>query len=126
MAKKLMTEAESKIAAVLWAHPDMTMMEITRALEAETGWSKHTVTTLLKRMADKGTVRVDTSQGVRRYTAALPQSSVALEQTQALVHRMYGGKASELLKALVNSGSLSEQDLRQALSQVQENEAPPK
>ena len=34
----------------------MTLMELTRALYAKTGWSKQTIITLLNRMVEKGIV----------------------------------------------------------------------
>ncbi len=50
------TEAEWKILELLWQHGPRSMPEIIRALEPETGWTRHTVITLLKRMQAKGTV----------------------------------------------------------------------
>ena len=55
------TEAEWKIMEVLWESAPRTMSEITKALEPTTGWTRHTVITLLKRMQEKGTVAVDES-----------------------------------------------------------------
>ena len=48
------TEAEWKIMEVLWDHSPRTMSEITKTLEPVTGWTRHTVITLLKRMQEKG------------------------------------------------------------------------
>ena len=46
------TDAEWKIMEGLWESQPRTMAEITRALEPETGWTRHTVITLLKRMQE--------------------------------------------------------------------------
>lgn len=62
-----LTEAEWKIMLLLWQKSPWTMMELTHALEAETGWSKHTVITMLKRMAVKGTVRICEDGPVKTY-----------------------------------------------------------
>lgn len=116
MARKVLTEAEEKIMEVLWERSPRTMMEITHALEAETGWSKHTVTTLLKRMQQKQTILVDMAGAVRRYAPALNKDEVAREQTHSLLRRMFAGKASLLVENLVEDGELSEDDLRELLS----------
>lgn len=116
MARKVLTEAEEKIMEVLWERSPRTMMEITHALEAETGWSKHTVTTLLKRMQQKQTISVDMAGAVRRYAPALNKDEVAREQTHSLLRRMFAGKASLLVENLVEDGELSEDDLRELLS----------
>ena len=112
--KRLLTEAEAKILTVLWERPGQTMMEITRALEQETGWSKHTVTTLLKRMMDKGTVRLDDSGPVRRYSPAIGQETVTQLETRALLDRLFGGDAARLVRSLLDDGALT----REALAEI--------
>ena len=118
MAKKTLTEAEGKIMEALWEHAPMTMMEITHALEPETGWSKHTVTTLLKRMLDKKTVAMDGSGAVRRYMPAIAREDVAREETRSLVRRLFSGKASLLVSNLVEDGQLSAEDLTELMRMI--------
>ena len=118
MAKKTLTEAEGKIMEALWEHAPMTMMEITHALEQETGWSKHTVTTLLKRMLEKGTIAMDDSGPVRRYTPAIAKEDVAREETRSLLRRLFSGKASLLVSNLVEEGQLSEEDLSELMAMI--------
>jgi len=119
MAKKALTEAEEKIMDILWKHAPRTMMEITHALEPETGWTKHTVTTLLKRMLQKGTVTMDESAPVRLYAPNVAKEDVAREQTRSLLKRMFSGKASLLVENLVESGELSKDDLKQLLAYME-------
>ena len=118
MAKRTLTEAEGKIMEALWEHAPMTMMEITHALERETGWSKHTVTTLLKRMMEKGTIAMDDSGPVRRYTPAIAKEDVAREETRSLLRRLFSGKASLLVSNLVEEGQLSEEDLTALMAMI--------
>lgn len=123
MAKRILTEAEEKIMDVLWQTPGRTMMEITHALEAETGWTKHTVTTLLKRMIQKETVVMDESGAVRRYAPAIPKADVAREQTRSLLKRMFAGRASLLVENLVEDGELSREDLQELMSLLDNRQA---
>ena len=53
MKKVNLSDAEWKIMNVLWEQAPRTMMQITNALKAETGWTKHTVMSFLKRMEEK-------------------------------------------------------------------------
>ena len=76
------TEAEWKIMEVLWDHAPRTMSEITKALEPTTGWTRHTVITLLKRMLEKGTVAVDESGDVKRYTPLMTQEEASTQETR--------------------------------------------
>ena len=50
------TDAEWKIMNVLWEKEGSTITEITRSFRETTGWTKHTVMTLLKRLDEKGAV----------------------------------------------------------------------
>jgi len=120
VAKRLVTEAEGKIMGVLWAQSPLTMMEITHQLEKETGWTKHTVTTLLKRMLDKGTIAVDVSGPVRTYSPLMAKDDAARQETKSLLKRMFSGKASLLVSNLVEDGELSEEDLRDLLAMVEQ------
>lgn len=108
-----LTEAEWKIMLLLWQKSPWTMMELTHALEAETGWSKHTVITMLKRMAVKGTVRICEDGPVKTYFPAVSKDRVAREQTQTLLRRMFSGRASLLVNNLVEQGELDGEELRE-------------
>ena len=62
------TDAEWKILEVLWDRSPRTMSEIMKTLEPTMGWTRHTVISLLKRMEEKGTVKVDESGPQKTYT----------------------------------------------------------
>ena len=120
--KRMLTEAEAKILEVLWEQPGLTMMEITRALEQDTAWSKHTVTTLLKRMMEKETVRLDDAGPVRRYHPAIGREAVARVETRSLLDRLFSGKASLLVSNLVEEGELSREDIEALLHTLDHTE----
>ena len=109
------TEAEWKIMEVLWDHSPRTMGEITRILEPETGWTRHTVITLLKRMTEKGAVSVDDSERAKLYTPLITREEASTEETHKFLPHIFRGKASLLVHHLVEAGDLSEDDLRQIL-----------
>ena len=106
-----LTEAEWKIMLKLWEQSPRTMMELTRSLAPETGWSKHTVITMLKRMKAKGTVNIDETGPVKLYTPAVSRDRVAQEQTQTLLTRLFGGRPSLLVSELMEQGALDEQEI---------------
>lgn len=109
------TEAEWKILEVLWEHSPRAMADITRTLEPSTGWTRHTVITLLKRMKDKGTIRVDESGPVKLYTPAVTKEEASAEQTQKLLSKVFSGKASLLINNLVDSGSVTVEEMEELL-----------
>ena len=101
------TEAEWKIMECLWDHAPQTMGEITATLEPATGWTRQTVITLLKRMAEKGAVSMD--------------DKASAEETHKLLDHVFRGKASLLVNQLVDSGDLSAEDLQEILKTMCEN-----
>ena len=54
-----MTEAELKIANILWDEPGISAMGLSARCEDLYGWKRSTTYTLLKRMRDKELVRLD-------------------------------------------------------------------
>ncbi|MBR3109263.1 MAG: BlaI/MecI/CopY family transcriptional regulator [Clostridia bacterium] len=115
------TEAEWKIMEVLWDSAPRTMSEITKALEPSTGWTRHTVITLLKRMQEKGTVAVDESGEVKTYTPLLTQEEASKEQTNKLLRRVFSGKASLLINHLVDSGEISLKEMDELMDMMRKN-----
>ena len=115
------TEAEWKILEVLWDSAPRTMSEITKALEPSTGWTRHTVITLLKRMQEKGTVAVDESGDVKTYTPLLTQEEASKEQTNKLLRRVFSGKAALLINHLVDSGEISLREIDELTDMMRKN-----
>lgn len=109
------TEAEWKIMEVLWDFSPRTMAEITKELEPSTGWSRHTVITLLKRMLEKGSICVDESGSVKRYTPRVTREEASREQTQKLLRRVFSGKASLLIHNLIDSGEMTVEEMQEVL-----------
>ncbi len=114
------TEAEWKIMEVLWDHAPRTMAEITKTLEPETGWTRHTVITLLKRMQEKGAVAVDESGEVKRYTPLIGREEATADERRRLTRRVFGGEASMLVSNLVASGDMTVDELQALLDKIRQ------
>ena len=109
------TEAEWKIIECLWDHAPQTMGEITATLEPATGWTRQTVITLLKRMAEKDAVSMDDTGRAKKYTPLITREEASAEETHTLLNHVFKGKASLLVNQLVDSGDLSAEDLQEIL-----------
>ena len=114
------TEAEWKIMECLWDHAPQTMGEITETLEPATGWTRQTVITLLKRMAEKGAVSMDDTGRAKKYTPLITREEASAEETHKLLNHVFKGKASLLVNQLVDSGDLSAKDLQEILKAMRE------
>ena len=115
------TEAEWKIMEVLWESAPRTMSEITKALEPATGWTRHTVITLLKRMQEKGTVAVDESGDVKRYSPLLSQEAASSQETKKFLSHVFSGKASLLINHLVDSGEITLKEMDELMDMMRKN-----
>ena len=115
------TEAEWKIMECLWDHAPQTMGEITATLEPVTGWTRQTVITLLKRMTEEGAVSMDDSGRAKNYTPLISREKASTEETLKFLNHVFKGKASLLVNHLVEAGDLTENDLRQILTVLKEN-----
>jgi len=115
------TEAEWKIMEVLWESAPRTMSEITKALEPTTGWTRHTVITLLKRMQEKGTVAVDESGEVKRYTPLMSQEEASTQQTKKFLNHVFSGRASLLINHLVDSGEITLKEMDELMDMMRKN-----
>ena len=114
------TEAEWKIMEVLWDHSPRTMTEITAILEPETGWTRHTVITLLKRMLEKGSISMDDTERAKKYTPLITREQASTEETHKFLSHVFKGKASLLVNHLVDAGDLSENELEQILDMIKD------
>ena len=114
------TEAEWKIMEVLWEHSPRTMTEITAILEPETGWTRHTVITLLKRMLEKGSISMDDTERAKKYTPLITREQASTEETHKFLSHVFKGRASLLVNHLVDAGDLSEDELEQILDMIKD------
>ena len=112
------TEAEWKIMEVLWESAPRTMSEITKILEPATGWNRHTVITLLKRMQEKGSVSVDETGPVKTYSPLLTQEEASAQQTKKLLSHVFSGKASLLINHLVDSGEITVKEMEELVQML--------
>ena len=115
------TEAEWKIMEVLWDHAPRTMSEITKALEPTTGWTRHTVITLLKRMQEKGAVAVDEAGDVKRNTPLMTQEEASTQQTKKFLSHVFSGKASLLINHLVDSGEITLKEMDELMDMMRKS-----
>ena len=115
------TDAEWKILEVLWDRSPRTMSEITKTLEPTMGWTRHTVITLLKRMQEKGTVAVDESGDVKRYTPLMTQEEASTQQTKKFLSHVFSGKASLLINHLVDSGEITLKEMDELMDMMRKS-----
>ena len=108
--KVSLSDGEWKLMYKLWEEPSRTIAQLTAALQPETGWSKHTVITMLNRLEGKGAVSHDGGTP-RHYSATLAKEDAARAETRSFLAKVYGGRLGLMMSAMVDSRSLTQQDI---------------
>ena len=105
-----LSASEWRVMEVLWTGPK-TLMELVRTLKDSAGWAKSTVTTMVRRMEEKGLIGYTTQGRTKVFQAALNREAAAAAETDSLLERAYHGSVGLLVSALVERTSLSKADI---------------
>ncbi|MEG1858557.1 MAG: BlaI/MecI/CopY family transcriptional regulator [Pseudoflavonifractor sp.] len=106
-----LSEGEWKLMNCLWARSPMTIMALTAALNPETGWSKHTVITMLSRLETKGAVRYEEGGRAKQYFPQILREDAAQTETASFLGKVYGGSLGLMMSAMVESKALTEGEI---------------
>ena len=106
MSEVKLSDAEWQLMQCIWREPSCTLRDILN----ETGWAKHTVITLLKRMQAKGAIEVGKTTP-KTYSPLLEQNEALLKETRDILQRVYGGNPLLMVQNAVESSSFSEDEI---------------
>ena len=111
MKQITLSEGEWNIMKLLWQKEPMTLGEIVSALQNNTGWSKATVFVMLKRMIQKGAVRMEEGGRYQQYYPCVSHKDAATEETASFLSRVYDGSISMLLSSVAGQKQLSQEEI---------------
>ena len=106
-----LSNMEWKLMNRLWESAPMTLMQLTRALASDTGWTKHTVITMLTRLEGKGAVGWEQVGRTRHYSPLVSREEARREETAGFLDRVYGGRLGLMMSALVDDHALTKEDI---------------
>ena len=96
----LIPHSEWQVMELLWERP-RTLMQLVSALSEAVGWSKSTVTTLVRRMTDKGLILYDLQGRTKTFRTAVPREEAVARETDSLLSKAYRGSIGLMLSAMV-------------------------
>ncbi len=105
------SDSEWKIMNALWDSSPKTITELTKELEESTGWTKHTVITLLKRLEAKGAVYFVEGERAKQYHAKIPQNETVIEEAKHFLNKAFKGKLGLMINTLIEDEDFSEEEL---------------
>ena len=107
-----LSASEWQVMEALWAGPK-TLMELVRILGESPGWAKSTVTTMVRRMEEKGLVAYHQQGRTKTFRPAVSREEAAAAETTSLLQRAYHGSVGLLVNALAERESLSPADIEE-------------
>lgn len=119
MTEKLFS-SEIKVLELLWENGEMSAKELAAALSEKIGWSKTTTYTVIKKCVEKGAV-LRTEPGFV-CKAAVSKNEVQETEAFELVDRLFGGSPDLLVSALIGSGKISPEQLKNLREMVRNME----
>ena len=105
------SDAEWRIMDILWKEEPRTMMQITKELYEETGWTKHTVITYLKRMEAKGLIRFEEGKKAKLYYSDEARRDAVKGEKNNFLNKVFGGNTGLMVSTLIKQGNFSGKDI---------------
>lgn len=106
-----LSDSEWKIISLLWEKSPRTITQITADLKDETGWTKHTVITLLKRMKAKGAIHFVDNGRAKQYYPDIDQKDAVKQETESFLSKVFKGNVGLMINTLINQKGLSQEEI---------------
>lgn len=113
-----LSENEWYIMQVLWEKSSASLRELCDALSESKGWTKHAISSFLKRMLEKGAISVDESGKVKNYIAVWNKDETILEETQSIMERVYRGNLLLLVSNAVKEQKMTKEEIEELKSML--------
>ena len=106
-----LTASEWSVLTCLWENSPRTVMQLVAALGERVGWAKSTTITTLRRMEEKGLVRVEQGERGKRYAPAVEREQATAAETHSFLDRVYQGSVGLMMSAMAKRQELSKDEV---------------
>lgn len=117
MKQVSLSDGEWKIMNLLWESSPYTIMQLVAKLKDDTGWSKHTIITMLVRLEAKKAVYYKEGERAKQYYPLIDKEATALQETNSFLEKVYAGSLELMLNTFVGKRTLSKEE-RQELYDI--------
>lgn len=105
------SDAEWKIMNVLWDEQPRTMTQITKELAEDTGWTKHTVMTYLKRLEKKELVHYEEGAKAKLYYANVERQMAVVEEKKNFLDKVFRGNVGLMMSSLLEQDDIPPEEI---------------
>jgi len=116
-----LTNAEARLAELLWGNGPVASMEMIKLAERAFGWKKSTTFTNLKFLIDKGLARNEKSCVAMLYT----RDEIIAEQSRRYVDDTFGGSLPMFIAAYTSNRKLSPEQVTELKRLIDEQTGVP-
>lgn len=113
------SDAESRVLAVLWRDGPSTSDRVIAAL-AQESWEVSTIKTLLARLVRKRAIRAKKVGRRYVYSAVLTREQWITTESEGLLSRVFGGRVAPLVRHFSHHRKLSKADIGELKRLIQE------
>ncbi len=100
-------ESEYRLCMILWEREPISAVELVKLCEAQLGWKRTTSYTVIKRLRERGVLKVE--EGL--VSARISRDQAQAFEIEELVEKKFGGSLPAFVAAFTKRQELSEQDL---------------
>jgi len=108
-----LTAGEWAIIQAVWDNEPCAAPTIQEELEKKTGWSYSTVKTMMDRMVTKGLLTTQRIRNLILYSSVITKKEAQKGEIMRAVKRAFGGAMTPMMQFLLDSKSLTEEELDQ-------------
>ena len=108
-----LTAGEWAIIQAVWDNEPCAAPTIQEELEKKTGWSYSTVKTMMDRMVTKGLLTTQRIRNLILYSSVITKKEAQKGEIMRAVKRAFGGAMTPMMQFLLDSKTLTEEELDQ-------------
>jgi len=101
-----LTEAENKLADLIWREAPLTSPDLVAISKGELGWEKSTTYTILKKLCDKGVFKNENAS----VSVVLTRQEQMSRQSHRYIDDTFGGSLPRFVASFISGGNLSSEE----------------
>lgn len=113
-----LTEAEEKLAELIWRTAPLTSPELVTLADREMDWKKSTTYTVLKKLCDKGVFKNENTN----VSIVLSHDELIARQSRSYVEDTFGGSLPKFITSFFGSKKLSPEQAAELRKLIDEHE----
>jgi BlaI family penicillinase repressor len=106
------SESEWTVMKCFWSFGPMGMGEVIKALDGAFAWKPRTVQTLIRRLVDKGALRVESQGRDFRYHPAVSQEDCQRDEGRSFLRRVFDGRLAPFVAGMMDREEVSTDELK--------------